>query len=151
MKMLQINTVYKSGSTGKIVKNLNDLILLNSDESYIAYGRGEHSDDNSIKIGNKFDINMHALSTRIFDKHGLYSQKATIGFIKELKKLNPDIIHIHNIHGYYLNYPILFKYLKKINKPVIWTLHDCWSFTGHCSHYEYNECDKWKNECSVCP
>jgi len=151
MKILQINTVYKSGSTGKITKDLNDLIIDDNNESFIAYGRNEHQDSNCIKIGNKLDMNMHALGTRIFDKHGLYSKKATIDFIKELEKLNLDIIHLHNIHGYYMNYTILFEYLKKINKPVIWTLHDCWSFTGHCSYYEYNECDKWQNECSVCP
>ena len=151
MKILQINTVYKSGSTGKIAKDLNDLILADSNESYIAYGRGNHSDINCIKIGNKLDMNIHALGTRIFDKHGLYSKKATIDFIKELEKLKPDIIHLHNIHGYYLNYPVLFEYLKKINKPVIWTLHDCWSFTGHCSYYEYNGCNKWQSECNICP
>jgi len=151
MKILQINTVYKSGSTGKILKDLNDLILNENHESYIAYSRGEHNDSNCIKIGNKFDMNIHALGTRVFDKHGLYSKKTTADFIKDIEKINPDIIHLHNIHGYYLNYPVLFEYLKKINKPVIWTLHDCWSFTGHCSYYEYNGCDKWQKECNNCP
>ena len=151
MKILQINTVYKSGSTGKIAKDLNDLILSYGHESFIAYSRGKHSESNCIQVGNKLDINFHALGTRVFDKHGLYSKKATISFIQELEIVNPDIIHLHNIHGYYLNYPILFEYLKKIDKPVIWTLHDCWSFTGHCSYYEYNGCDKWQTECGACP
>ena len=151
MKILQINTVYKSGSTGKIAKDLNDLILSDDHESFIAYSRGEHPESNCIQIGNKLDINFHVLGTRVFDKHGLYSKKATISFIQELEIVNPDIIHLHNIHGYYLNYPILFEYLKKIDKPVIWTLHDCWSFTGHCSYYEYNGCDKWQTECGACP
>ncbi|HIP34098.1 MAG TPA: glycosyl transferase, partial [Bacteroidia bacterium] len=96
MKILQINTVYKSGSTGKIVKDLNDLIIKDDNQSYIGYGRGKITDNNCIKIGNKLDMNMHALGTRIFDKHGLYSKKATIDFIKELEKLNLDIIHLHN-------------------------------------------------------
>ena len=151
MRILQVNTVYKSGSTGKIVKDLNNLIINDSHESFIAYSRGEHSENNCIHIGNKLDMNLHALGTRIFDKHGLYSQRATINFVKKVEKLNIDIIHLHNIHGYYMNYPILFEYLKKTNKPVIWTLHDCWSFTGHCSHYEYSECDKWQTECGNCP
>ena len=151
MKILQINTVYKSGSTGKIAKDLNDLIIESNSQSFVAYSRGEHNDSNCIKIGDKFDINIHALGTRIFDKHGLYSKRATINFIKELEEINPDIVHLHNIHGYYLNYPILFEYLKKIDKPVVWTLHDCWSFTGHCSHYEYSGCDKWMRECGECP
>lgn len=151
MKILQINTVYKSGSTGKIAKDLNDLILKDNHESFIAYSRGEHSEGNCIQIGNKLDMNLHALGTRVFDKHGLYSKKATLSFIQKLEKIDPDIIHLHNIHGYYLNYPILFEYLKKVEKPVVWTLHDCWSFTGHCSYYEYNGCDKWQKECANCP
>ena len=151
MKILQINTVYKSGSTGKIVKDLNDLIVKANYGSFVAYGRGEHSENHCIKIGNKLDMNFHALGTRLFDKHGLYSKNATVKFVKKLEKLNPDLIHLHNIHGYYLNYPILFQCLKKIKKPVVWTLHDCWSFTGHCSYYEYNGCDKWQTECGACP
>ena len=151
MKILQINTVYKRGSTGKIAKDLNDLIIKNGDESFMAYSRGEHPDTNCIKIGNSFDMKLHAVGTRIFDKHGLYSKGATLEFIKEIEKLDIDIIHLHNIHGYYLHYPTLFEYLKKINKPVVWTLHDCWSFTGHCSYYEYVGCDKWQSECNSCP
>jgi glycosyltransferase involved in cell wall biosynthesis len=151
MRICQINTVYKSGSTGKIAKDLNDLIIKNDDESYIAYSRGEHLDKNCIKIGNSFDMKLHAVGTRIFDKHGLYSKGTTLEFIKEIDKLDIDIFHLHNIHGYYLHYPTLFEYLKKINKPVVWTLHDCWSFTGHCSYYEYIDCDKWQSECHSCP
>jgi len=149
MKILQINTVYKTGSTGKIAKNLNDLIITNGWQSFIGYGRGKHKDKNAIKIGSKLDMYVHGVGTRIFDKHGLYSKKATIEFIKKIDKLDIDIFHLHNIHGYYLHYPTLFEYLK--NKKVIWTLHDCWSFTGHCSHYDYIGCNKWQNECYKCP
>ena len=151
MKILLINTIYNCGSTGRITKALNDLIIKNGYESFIGYGSGKQKDKNLIKIGTKFDMYIHGLGTRFFDKHGLYSKKATINLIKEINKLNIDIFHLHNIHGYYLNYPIFFEYLKQKNRPVIWTLHDCWSFTGHCSHYDYIVCNKWELECSNCP
>jgi len=151
MRVLQINTVYKQGSTGNIVANIHKELLQQNHKSFVAYGRGEHSEKNSIKIGNKFDMYLHGVGTRIFDKHGLFSKKATIEFIKKIDMLDIDIFHLHNIHGYYINYPILFEYLQKKNKPVIWTLHDCWAYTGHCVHYEYVGCDKFQSHCNTCP
>ena len=94
---------------------------------------------------------MHVAKTRIFDKHGFGSTKATKEFIKKVEEYDPDVIHLHNIHGYYINTEILFEYLKRANKKVVWTLHDCWAFTGHCSHFDYIGCDKWKNGCKKCP
>jgi len=151
MKILQINTVYKTGSTGKIAKDLNDLMLEDQNESFVAHGRGYHRDPNIIKISSKFDFYIHALNTRLFDKHGLSSKRKTKAFINKIKDIKPNIIHLHNIHGYYLNYPVLFNFLKEYNRPVIWTLHDCWAFTGHCAHYDYIKCSKWQNECYECP
>jgi len=151
MTVLQINTVYKQTSTGYISYNIHNKLLSLNEKSFIAYGRGEWQEKNLIKIGNKFDMYLHGIGTRIFDKHGLYSKQTTKEFIKEIDKLDIDIFHLHNIHGYYLNYPILFEYLKETNKPVVWTLHDCWAFTGHCSHYDFIECDKWQEECFDCP
>jgi len=149
MKILQINSVYKQGSTGHIVANIHSKIKDNNMVSYVAYGRGMHDEDSLIRIGNDLDMQLHALGTRLFDKHGLYSKRITQEFIETIDKLDMDIFHLHNIHGYYLNYPILFEYLK--DKKVVWTLHDCWSFTGHCSYYEYVGCDKWQTHCEQCP
>ena len=149
MKILQINSVYKVGSTGRIAKALNDLIIKNGWQSYIGYGRGEHSDENAIKIGTKTDMFLHGLGTRLLDRHGLFSKKATKQFIDTIDKLDIDIFHLHNIHGYYLHYPTLFKYFRE--KKVIWTLHDTWPFTGHCAHYDYIGCDKWQTVCHNCP
>jgi glycosyltransferase involved in cell wall biosynthesis len=151
MKILQINSVYKYGSTGKIVSDIHNLILANGHESYVAYGRGNHIGKGLIRISNKFDTYIHAIATRLFDKHGLYSNRVTKLFLNTLDKINPDVIHIHNIHGYYLNYKLLFQYFKEKRKKVIWTLHDSWSFTGHCCYYDYNGCDKWKTLCYECP
>jgi glycosyltransferase involved in cell wall biosynthesis len=151
MQIMQINTVYNTGSTGKIVYDLSKLIEKQGSESYIGYGRGDRKGDNIFKIGDKYDTYMHVAGTRLFDKHGLYSKKATLDFIDMIDNLGVDLFHLHNIHGYYINFPILFDYLESKNKPVIWTLHDCWAFTGHCSHYEYMDCDKWQDKCFDCP
>jgi len=152
MKIFQINTVANSGSTGRITEGIGQEIINKGWESYIAYGRyANPSSSHLIKIGNKIDHYFHAFLTRLTDKHGLGSKYYTNKLIREIKKIDPDIIHLHNIHGYYINLQILFNYLRKSNKPVVWTLHDCWSFTGHCSHYEYVNCQKWQTMCHDCP
>lgn len=150
--LLQINVTANSGSTGRIAEDLGRIAISNGWESWIAYGRGNpHSQSRLIRIGSNFDMNLHALQTRLFDNHGLASKKATEHFIRQIKEINPDIIHLHNIHGYYINYEILFDYLKEWGGPVVWTLHDCWTITGHCSHFVTANCDKWKTACSKCP
>lgn len=152
MKVLQINSVCGIGSTGRIAMDIHNILIEQGHGSYIAFGRDLPMNcDSTIKIGTKYDNYGHVALTRIFDKHGFGSKKATKKFIKEVERINPDIIHLHNIHGYYINIEMLFTYLKKANKPVIWTLHDCWAFTGHCSHFDYIGCDKWKYKCYDCP
>lgn len=151
MKVLQINSVCGVGSTGRIATDLYKVLEEQGHECKIAYGRGTAPEGiDSIKIGFNLDNYFHVFKTRVFDKHGFGSANATKKFIEEVKEYNPDIIHLHNIHGYYINIEILFNYLKKANKPVVWTLHDCWAFTGHCSHFDYIGCDKWKNGCNNC-
>lgn len=152
MKLLQINATVNTGSTGRIVENIGELVTNQGGESIIAYGRNANqSSSKIIKIGNKVDQAVHLLHTRIFDTHGFHSKKSTGRFLKNIKSYNPDIIHLHNLHGYYLNIELLFDFLKNINKPVVWTFHDCWPFTGHCCHYERVGCMKWKTECYHCP
>lgn len=153
MKVLQINTVCGIGSTGRIATDIHKMLIDEGHESYIAYGRYLPKNcNNAIKIGSKVDNYTHALKTRIFDKHGFGSVQATHRFIGKVKEIDPDIIHLHNIHGYYINIEVLFNYLKEANKPVVWTLHDCWSFTGHCAYFDYAECNLWKTKCNNnCP
>lgn len=151
MKVVQINSVCGIGSTGRIATDIHNELLKKGIESYIAYGRdNEVNCNNSIKIGSKIDNYFHVLMTRLFDKHGFFSKKATIEFLKKLEEINPDIIHLHNIHGYYLNIELLFEYLKRKDKKVIWTLHDCWGFTGHCAYFDFVKCQKWQEECFNC-
>lgn len=152
MKVLQINSSCGIGSIGRIATDIDKILLEQGHESYIAYGRDIPREcDNAIRIGNKLDIYIHVALSRLLDKHGFGSKKATINFINKIEKMNPDVIHLHNIHGYYINVELLFEYLVKANKPIIWTLHDCWAFTGHCSYFDYVGCDKWKTGCKNCP
>lgn len=150
--LLQINTVVNTGSTGRIVEQLGQYILSKGWISYIAYGRkSNESTSQTVKIGSELDIASHGIKSRLLDKHGLGSVKATQRFLHRISKINPDIIHLHNLHGYYLNYKLLFDYLVKTNIPVVWTLHDCWPITGHCTHFSDINCVKWKIECHHCP
>ena len=150
-KLVQIN-VTCNGSTGRIMNQIQEVATKKGWEAYSFYGRGKAANNNCIKIGNKIDVLFHVLITRIFDLHGYGSKRATKKMIKKIKEIDPDVIQLHNIHGYYLNMEMLFKYLKTCNKKIVWTLHDCWAFTGHCSYFTYPECEKWKNEgCSKCP
>ena len=152
MKILQINSTYNWGSTGRIADGIGTLVTKNNWKSYVVFGRYKN-DGNSItiKIGNRLYVYIHFILSRLFDIHGLGSYFSTIFLIKKIKKINPDIIHLHNIHGYYLNYCVLFDYLKKSKTPIVWTLHDCWPFTGHCAYYSFIGCSKWKEVCSKCP
>lgn len=151
-KLLQINITANWGSHGKIAEGIGNVALSRGWESYIAYGRWFNPSTSVLyHIGSMLDEKVHGLFSRIFDIHGLMSRHATRKLINYIKEINPDIIHLHNIHGYYLNYPILFKYLTDSKKPIVWTLHDCWAFTGHCAHYMYINCEKWKRHCAICP
>lgn len=150
--VLQINSVVNAGSTGRIAEDIGNLLIENGWKSFIAYGRmANPSKSIPIRIGTKWDIYQHVLKTRLFDMHGFGSNHATRRFITQIEHIKPDIIHLHNIHGYYINIELLFSYIKAKNIPVIWTLHDCWSFTGHCTYFSYIGCEKWQTECNKCP
>lgn len=152
MKILQINTTVNSGSTGRIAEDIGQVLMANGHESYIAYGRGtQKSKSNLIKIGSKKDMFIHGLISRLFDRHGFGSEKATKELLKQIDKIKPDVIGLHNVHGYYLNIEVLFNYLAERKIPVIWTFHDCWPFTGHCTYFDSVGCEKWKTQCEKCP
>lgn len=151
MRVLQINSVCGYGSTGNIVVDLYRELKAQGHECCIAYGRGTASEDvESYRIGSDLDVYIHGIMSRLTDRHGFYSIRATRQFVRWMKQYDPDIIHLHNLHGYYINIKILFKALQEMDKPVVWTLHDCWAFTGHCAHYTYAQCDKWILGCNHC-
>ncbi|WP_158860034.1 glycosyltransferase [Lunatibacter salilacus] len=152
MRILQINSVANSGSTGRIAEEIGNVLMAHGHESFIAYGRGDRpSQSNLIKIGNKVDTYFHGIKTAVFDRHGFGSKEATHKLILEIEKIKPDAIGLHNLHGYYLNIEILFDYLKSSKTPVLWTLFDCWAFTGHCTYFDNIQCEKWKEHCEICP
>lgn len=150
--LLSINLSANAGSHGRIADEIGCLAMSQGWRSVIAYGRMANPSKNElIRIGKDIDIYEHLIETRLFDNHGLASRCATRRFIRQIEELKPDVIHLHNIHGYYLNYRMLFEYLNQTNIPVVWTLHDCWAFTGHCGHFVMAGCERWKTGCGNCP
>ena len=152
MKYLFINVVAGSGSTGKIATQMCRQLQAEGHQCVLAYGRWKANCDDidTYRIGNALDYRLHGLQTRLFGRHGFGSKSATRKFLKWVEEYDPDVIWLHNIHGYYINIEMLFDYLKKAGKKVYWTLHDCWSFTGHCAYFTYAKCDKWKTGCCEC-
>lgn len=154
MKVLMINSVCGIKSTGRIATDLADMLTKQGHTVKIAYGREsvpEKYNEYVVKIGTDWDVRLHGGVARILDNAGFGSRRATLKFIEWVKEFAPDIIHLHNLHGYYIHVEILFEFLKEYNKPVVWTLHDCWAFTGHCAHFDLYKCYKWQTECSKCP
>ena len=152
MKVLQINTVCGSGSVGRITVDIVHALEEAGDEGMIAFGRRQAPEGvKTWKFGTNLDMGVHVLHTFFKGEHGFASSKQTARLIEKIQEYDPDIIHLHNIHGFYLDVEQLFRYLKTSGKPVVWTLHDCWSFTGHCAHFDYIGCMKWKTGCGSCP
>ena len=153
MKYLFINSVAGVGSTGRIAADKCRELMKDGHECVLAYGRQKANCDDipTIQIGTSFDYKLHGVMTRIFDNHGFGSRMATKRFLAQVREYDPDVVWLHNIHGYYIHIGLLFDYLKETQKKVIWTLHDCWSFTGHCAHFDLIGCDRWKNGCYACP
>lgn len=150
--LLQFNVSANSGSTGRLAEDLGDVALKAGWESYIAFGRSfRPSRSELIRIGNSFDINVHVLKTRLFDRHGFGSKHATMKLIRQMDEIKPDVIQFQNIHGYYVNISLLLQYIAEKNIPLIWSLHDCWSMTGHCAHFALVGCEKWRTQCEKCP
>lgn len=151
-KLLQINVTANWGSTGKIAEQIGLKAMEQGWESYIAYGRNMNSSKSKlIKVGSVLGVYEHYFENRFFDNEGLASRIPTKRFIKQIEEIKPDIIHLHNIHDHWLNYKILFEYLNTLDIPIVWTQHDCWTFTGGCMHFVHTNCDKWKGECYNCP
>jgi len=149
--LIQINTVSNTGSTGRIVEGIGVASIQHDYKSVVAYGRGKaKSQSELIRIGSHFNIIQHVIKTRLYDKHGLGSCNATKKLIEKIDQIKPSIVHLHNLHGYYLNIELLINYLNSLKIPIVWTFHDCWPITGHCVHFDFVKCDKWKNECSKC-
>lgn len=154
MKVLMINVVCGIRSTGRICTDLADALETRGHEVKIAYGREnvpEQFQKYAVRIGTDLDVKLHGVKARLFDGAGFGSKRATEKFIKWVKEYDPDVIHLHNIHGYYINVEVLFNYLRVCGKKIIWTLHDCWAFTGHTPYCDSVNCERWIHGCYECP
>lgn len=153
MKYLFINSVAGFGSTGRIAAEKCRELMAQGHECVLAYGRDKANCDDipTVCIGSKMAYTLHGLESRLLDDQGFGSRGATRRFLHWVREYDPDVIWLHNLHGYYLNLEQLFGYLKTCGKPIFWTLHDCWSFTGHCAYFDYVRCHKWKTGCHHCP
>lgn len=151
LKVLFVNLVYGTGSTGKIIADIMEMLKKAGHDAKAMYGVGEESEcPDAIKFSTQLEYYFHNAVSRLTDHAGLYSQMATRKLIREIQTFQPDLIHLHTLHGFYVNYEMLFRFLKKASIPVIWTLHDCWAFTGHCTHYSQTGCDQWQSLCTKC-
>lgn len=150
MKVVQINAVYQYSSTGRMTKELHDLLKLKGYESWVFCTNYSAYSDNIFKIGNKLDQIFHALGSRLMGLQGYFSKNATSKLLEQLDQISPDVVHLHNLHANYINFNLLFSYLANKNIATVVTLHDCWFFTGHCCHYTEDKCDKWLSGCGAC-
>ena len=152
-KLLQINAALNKGSTGRIAEQIASLARSRGWDTYMLHGARyvNISEMYARQVVTPLGEKVHAVKSMLFDAHGLGSARATRSVINDIERLQPDIIHLHNIHGYYVNYRVLFEYLSSIDIPIVWTLHDCWTMTGHCAHFEAIGCERWKTGCYHCP
>ena len=153
-KLLQIDSCLVTGSTGRITESVAQLAQSRGWECYIVHG-GRYvkrpscmKDIQSVSPAGEY---LHYVESLLFDNHGLASRRATRKVVEQIKQIKPDVVQLHCVHGYYLNYKLLFEYLNSTNIPVVWTFHDCWAFTGHCAHFVTAGCEKWKTGCYDCP
>jgi len=149
-----INSVCGIRSTGRICTDLATEFERDGHTVKIAYGREgvpEKYQGYAVRIGSDADVRISAVHTRLTDKHGFANKRATKKFLAWAEAYDPDLLWLHNLHGYYINVEMLFAWIKsRPRMQVRWTLHDCWAFTGHCTHFTYAGCDQWKSRCVKC-
>lgn len=151
MKVVQINPVYGVGSTGRIALDIQAYLKSKNIDARCIYGYGREDYPDTYKMQGMLELKYNIARGRISGHHGFYNKHVTHRAIEYLKEFDPDVVHLHNIHGYYINIGMLFDYIKTYHKKVVWTFHDCWPFTGHCAHFDYINCAKWKKGCQGCP
>lgn len=151
-KILQVNVTSNWGSTGRIADQCNEYASKAGFECYFAYGRySTPSEFPTIKVGSQVNVVVHFFEGYLFDNEGLASRCVTRSLIKKIKSIQPDIVHLHNIHDHWLNYKILFEFLNQTEIKIVWTFHDFWAITGHCAHFVSKSCTKFKTKCEECP
>lgn len=151
MKIVQLNVTCGVGSTGKICFAVSELLNEMNVENYILYSSGKSDYSKGIKYAKDITVKFSTLSSRVLGNYGFEAYIITKKLIKKLKKIEPDVVHIHNIHSHNCNLKMLFDYIRKCNIKVYWTFHDCWAFTAYCPYFDMACCDRWKIGCDKCP
>lgn len=151
MKVVQINATCGVGSTGKICVGISQLLSREKIENYILYSSLGNGCKEGIKCSADKYIKLQALKSRVFGNYGFNSKKATGKIINEIQRIDPDVVHLHNIHGHDCDLEMLLEYFRENKTKLIWTFHDCWTFTGYCTYFSMSGCDKWKDQCGGCP
>jgi glycosyltransferase involved in cell wall biosynthesis len=151
MKVVQINVTCGVGSTGKICLAVSRLLNGKGVENYILFSEEDSDYEYGIKYADKLSIKLQALKSRVLGNYGFNSKALTKKLIAKLEEIQPDIVHLHNLHGHGCNLEMLFGYLRKNNIKLYWTFHDCWAFTGYCPHFDMIGCNKWQIQCYDCP
>ena len=152
-KLLQINVSLNYLSTGKIAEGIAEVASTHGWDCYTAFSGRYYRESSfpSIKVSSFIEELIHYAGSLAFDRQGLGSYYATKRLVKHLETINPDIIHLHVIHGSFINYKVLFQYAIKKKVPIVWTMHDCCPFTGHCVYFDQVGCNKWETHCCHCP
>ena len=151
MRVAHIN-VTSGFSTGRIAVDICQGLASHGHRALLCYSRGAPPQGvPSLRVGSRADVLVHALGARLLDRAGFFSRAATRRLLTQLRLFKPDVIHLHNLHGYYLHVPLLLRGLAALGVPVVWTLHDCWAFTGHCAYYSMASCGRWQQGCGHCP
>lgn len=154
MKYVQINAYANGWAESVIFKKHRELIAA-GDESWVFWARGDHEqDDNMLKIARYPEVCLDVLQTRLDGRPGFHSRGITKRLLAKLDDIDPDVVHIHLMLGYWVNIEMLFGWLASHRCRVVITLHDCWDFTGHCIHFTYVKCMQWRDGCAVyttCP
>lgn len=152
MKVVQINEVYGIGSTGEIVKDIHEFLAGSGiAETYVFCSKIQGKAENVYLIGKWAGKQIHAVGSRLTGCQGHFSYFATLNLLRHLEQIQPDVVHMHNIHGNFIHYPLFLRYLAQKNISTVLTLHDCWFFTGKCVHYHTDNCYRWKEKCGNCP
>lgn len=156
MRVLQINTrYYNGGSTGRITYDLKQVMENDGIESYVAFGFGYEPKPEEVntvyRIEKDRELFISKLWTKAIGHHGFNNKKETRAFLAWINKIKPDVIHMHNIHNHYVNVRMLLEYIAERQISCVLTMHDCWTFTGHCAYFDYSGCERWKTGCHNCP
>lgn len=153
MKIVEINSL-DYASTGNICFQLADAARLRGHEVYVATPRRSdvRAEESAFTLhfGSEGEIKRHICGTALTGGNGFFSKQATKELVARLEEIEPDLVHLHNLHGYCFHLPTLFAYLKASGVKVVWTLHDCWTFTGRCPHFTLSGCENWKTGCGNC-